>query len=201
MAQGKEFSFKLATFINSSGILGILFGIALLLSAGSVYAGGPRPVKVFGSFGCTFISNNAVAFGHGTTEANEVNCTGNDTFGVYNTQHIEADEPTTGEGCIAPDTTAGLVYPVYFATYAATYNFSNNQILAYSVSGSDCFSTSTNSGSGTRVFTIEGGTGFFTGATGTININYTFSYLFSAGAGQTGSFAQLTGTETGTITP
>ena len=61
---------------------------------------------------------------------------------------------------------------------------------------------STNSGSGTRVFTIGGGTGVFTGATGTITLSYTFSYLYSGtGAGQTGKFAQLTGTEIGTITP
>ncbi len=44
-------------------ILGLLGGIALLLSAGSVYAGGPppKPVKVSGTFGGTFM-NSSITF-------------------------------------------------------------------------------------------------------------------------------------------
>lgn len=186
-------------------ILGILGGIALLLLAGSVYAGGfpsgPKPVKVFGTFGCTFI-NTAITFDGGLNFATESTCSGHDNFGIYNNQNIEAYYlPTPPTDCTAPDGSAGVVYVLEFSTSASTFNFSNDQVWSYSFTGSTCQSLTTGAFSGSTTYTADGGTGFFTGATGTDTANVTGSYLYAAGAGQTGYFGRNTGTETGTITP
>ena len=197
-------------------ILGIL-GIALLLSAGSVYAGGfpggPKPVKVFGPVACSFI-NAPITF-DGVNYASYANCTGHDNFGIYNSQGIEAYltiDPSTGlpllgTPCTAPDKTAGESFPLEFTEFVDTYNFNNDQIFGYSFTGNFCVSDTTASYGGSTEHTIIGGTGIFTGATGTDTVNFSGSFLyymntgFPPGTGQTGYFGQDTATITGTITP
>jgi hypothetical protein len=197
-------------------ILGILAGIALLLSAGSVYAGGfpggPKPVKVFGTEACSFV-NSAITF-DGVNYASIDPCTGHNTFGIYNDQTVGAyltlypsGLPITGSPCKAPDGTAGESFPLEFAEFVATYNFNNDQLFAYSFTGNFCVSATTASYGGSTEYTIIGGTGIFTGATGTDTVNFSGSFLyymntgFPPGTGQTGYFGQDTATETGTITP
>lgn len=184
-------------------VLGILAGIALLLSADLVYAGDfpKRPVRVYGNFGCTFI-NTAITFDGGVNFASESTCSGHDPFGIYNNQTIAAYYlPTPPTDCTAPDGSAGVVYVLEFATGATTYNFSSDQVWDYSFTGSDCLSLTTGVSAGSTTFTTDGGTGFFTGATGTVTVPFTGSYLYAAGAGQTGYFGRTSGTVAGTITP
>ncbi len=49
-----------------------------------------------------------------------------------------------------------------------TYNFNNDQIWGYSTNGSICASNTSGSFSVSNEFTILGGSGIFTGATGTV---------------------------------
>ncbi len=200
-------------------ILGLLGGIALLLSAGSVYAG--RPVKVSGTYGGTFM-NSSITFDGGVNYAGVNNWMGHDNFGNYTGQRIDAyvmtdistGLPITGPACTAPDGTAGVSFPLEFAEFVNTYNFKNDQIWGYSLTGSLCASNTTGSNSESTVFTILGGTGLFTGATGTVTekqslvvgtlyyLNQPFPpYNLSYGSYPgTGTFGQITGTITGTIT-
>ena len=132
MAQGREFSFKFTRFIGNFGILGILGGFVLLLSAGSA----PRPRAETGqSFRDlrlhVHFQQPLSSSPMGRVKQTSISCTGNNSFGIYNNQHIEADLAATGEGCTAPDGTAGLVYPLYFATFASTYNFTSDQISGF----------------------------------------------------------------------
>ncbi len=175
-------------------ILGILGGIALLLSAGSVYAR-----SVSGNFGCSSISTN-ITFDGGANYAVELNCTGHDNFGNYSGQVISAYY-NDGGSCTAPDGTPGGHFTLEFSTGVGTYNFNNDQIWAYSFNGSECLSLS-GAIRGSTVYTINGGAGQFAGATGTETNKGKGSFLYYPnGAGQTGSFAQITGTVTGTVTP
>ena len=99
-------------------ILGILGGIALLLSAGSVYAGGdpPKPVKVSGTYAGSFI-NAPITF-DGVNIAGLNNWMGHDNFGNYIGQRLNAylftdvstGLPITGPACTAPDGTAGVSF-------------------------------------------------------------------------------------------
>ena len=204
-------------------ILGILGGIAILLSAASVYAGGdpPKPVKVHGTHACSAI-NSPITF-DGFNFASYNNCTGHDNFGVFNGQEINAylnidpstGVPITGQACTAPDKTAGESYQLEFSEFVDTYNFNNDQIWGYSVNGSICESNTTGSIGGSTVYTILGGAGLFTGATGSVTSNfspvigilyyenYPFPpYNLSVGSFTgTGVFGQETATITGTITP
>ena len=204
-------------------ILGILGGIALLLSAGSVYgADPPKPVKVSGSYGGTFI-NVPITF-DGVNGAVLNNWMGHDNFGNYIGQRINAFPftdvstglPITGAPCTAPDGTAGESFSLEFAEFVNSYNFKPDVIWGYSLTGSLCDSNTTGSNGDSEVFTILGGTGLFTGATGTVTIKesnvvgalyfapyppfppYYLPYGSSPEA--TGEFGQVTGTETGTIT-
>jgi len=211
-------------------ILGILGGIALLLSAGSVYAGGPppKPVKVSGIEGCSFITTSMTFDGVNLVAHND--CTGHDNFGNYSRQTIDAYlaiDPSTGlpitdyPACTAADGTAGELYPLEFAEFVNTYNFNSDQIWGYSFTGSACVSNTTGSLSVSNEFTILGGTGRFTGASGTVTTKqspvigflyfsnfafppYNLSYacpVASCPYPATGQFGQLTSTTTGTITP
>ena len=183
-------------------ILGVFSGIALLLSAGSVYAGGPppKPVKYLSAFACTFIST-AITFDGGLNFASDNTCTGHDTFGIFNSQGIDAYYYDGGD-CTAPDGTPGYHFTLEFATSASTYNFGSDQTWYYSVTGNLCSSPTTLSFGGSITYTISGGSGFFTGATGTVTAPFTGSFLYAAaGAGQTGNFGRFTGSATGTITP
>jgi hypothetical protein len=178
-------------------IFGIFGALALLLSAGSVFAFDQRPFRYNGTFGCSFVNNAGLNFGSGNVT--DTTCTGQDTFGLNNNQTLGSDGPAEGT-CTAPDGTLGTQYPLFFATFVNTYNFSGDQLWTSSVTGSQCISQTTGSLSGTRAYTINGGSGFFTGATGTINVTYTGSYL-GLPAGSTGYFGHVTGTSSGTITP
>jgi len=175
-------------------ILGILGGIALLLAAGSVYAGSPRPVKYLAASGCTFISTG-ITFDGGINFASEDTCTSNDNFGFPSTQGLSAyyDTLTT---CTAPDGTPGELFGLEFSTFASTYLFVNDQIWTYSFDGSICASDFTGAFAGSTTYTTYGGTGRFTGATGTSTFNATGSYL-----DRQGNFGRYTSTGTGTITP
>ena len=204
-------------------ILGILGGIAILLSAGSVYAGGPppKPVNVSGTYGCSWLTST-IAF-DGVNYASYNACTGHDNFGNYNGQKIAAylaidpstGVPITGPPCTAPDKTAGESLVLEFAEFVNTYNFKPDQIWGYSVTGSLCASNTTGSNDASTEFTILGGAGRFMGATGTVTQNepdvigflyyfnqpfppYNLSYGSYVG---TGAFGQTTGATTGTITP
>jgi hypothetical protein len=204
-------------------ILGILGGIALLLSAGSVYAGGPppKPVKVSGTYGGSAMNWPNIAF-DGVNTAALNNWMGHDNFGNYIGQRLNAylmtdpstGMPITGPPCTAPDGTAGESFVLEFAEFVNTYNFKPDQIWGYSFNGSICESNTTGSNDESEVFTILGGSGLFTGATGTVTIKqslvvgtlyylnqsfppYNLSYGSYSG---TGWFGQITGTETGTIT-
>jgi len=201
-------------------ILGLLGGIALLLLAGSAYAGGPggpppKPVKVFGTYGGTCI-NTSITF-DGVNYAVLNNWTGHDNFGIYNGQRIDAYLMTPGTPCTAPDGTPGVSFVLEFAEFVNTYNFSNDQIWGYSVTGSICESNTTGSNGESNVYTILGGAGLFTGATGTVTIKQSNvvgtlyyapympfpPYYLPQGSSPlaTGLFCQVTGTATGTITP
>ena len=205
-------------------ILGILGGIALLLSGGSVYAGGrpPKPVKVSGTYGGTFINAPITFDGYNYAVVN--NWMGRDSFGIYNGQRIDAylmtdpstGLPITGTPCTAPDGTAGVSYLLEFAEFVNTYNFKNDQIWGYSVDGSLCASNTTGSNGESEVFTILGGTGLFTGATGSVTNNQSnvvgtlyygdfppfppYYLPYGSSPLATGEFGQVTGTTTGTIT-
>ncbi len=205
-------------------ILGLLGGIALLLSAGSVYAGGPppKPVKVSGTFGGTFM-NSSITFDGGVNYATSNPWMGHDNFGNYNGQRIGAylitdpsnGMPITGPACTAPDGTAGESFVLEFAEFVNTYNFKPDQIWGYSVTGTLCASNTTGSNAESNEFTILGGAGRFTGATGTVTekesmvvgdlyyLNQPFPpYNLSYGSySGTGEFGQITGTITGTIAP
>ena len=205
-------------------ILSILGGVALLLSAGSVYAGGPppKPVKVFGTYGGTFI-NAPITF-DGVNGAVTDNWMGHDTFGIYIGQKLNAyltiepnGVPISGPACTAPDGTAGESFVLEFAEFVNTYNFNNDQIWGYSLDGSLCASYTTGSNGESIVYTILGGDGIFTGATGTVTnkqsnvigdlyyANYPpfppYYLPYGSSPLSTGSFGQVTGTTTGTITP
>ncbi len=181
-------------------ILGILGGIALLLSANQVYAtGSPKPVKYSAAFGCSFIST-AITFDGGMNFASNTTCTGHDTFGIFNNQGIDAYYYDGGD-CTAPDGTPGYHFTLEFATSANTYNFGSDQTWNYSLTGNLCSSPTTLSFGGSTTYTVSGGAGFFTGATGTVTVPFTGSFLYVAGAGQTGNFGRNTASATGTVTP
>ena len=184
--------------------------------------GGPKPVKVFGTFGCSFICT-PITF-DGVNYASDDPCTGHYNFGIYNGQtmvayltiDVSTGLPITGAPCTAPDGTAGESFSLEFAEFVNSYNFKPDVIWGYSLTGSLCDSNTTGSNGDSEVFTILGGTGLFTGATGTVTIKesnvvgalyfapyppfppYYLPYGSSPEA--TGEFGQVTGTETGTIT-
>lgn len=153
--------------------------------------GGPKPVKVFGTFGCSFICT-PITF-DGVNYASDDPCTGHYNFGIYNGQtmvayltiDVSTGLPITGPACTAPDKTAGESFPLVFAEFVDTYNFNNDQIWGYSFTGSICFSNTTGSFSGSTTYTIDGGAGFFTGATGTVTDNFSpvtgFLYYLNTG--------------------
>ena len=206
-------------------ILSILSGIALLLSAGSVYADKkpPKPVEVSGTYGGTFINAPITFDGVNTAVLN--NWMGDDNFGNYIGQRLNAYSstdvstglPITGPPCTAPDGTAGESFDLEFAEFVNSYNFKPDQIWGYSVTGSLCGSNTTGSNGESEVFTILGGSERFTGATGTVTIKQSLvvgvlyysnfppfpPYYLPYGSSplSTGEFGQITGTETGTITP
>jgi len=107
----------------------------------------------------------------------------------------------SGQGCTAPDGTAGEAFTLEFATGTTSYPAHGDQFWSYSFTGTTCVSLTTGVSAGTNSFTVFGGTGRFRGATGTINNTYTGSYLYFAQSGQTGYFGQLSGSSTGTIAP
>lgn len=181
-------------------ILGILGAIALLLSAGSVYAGDAKPVKYHASGGCTFI-NTGITFDGGVNYASESTCTGSDNFGLFQSQLISASFDT-GTSCTAPDGSTGELYMHEFGTYTKTYTLFNDQWWADSFIGTFCVNYTTNVFGATNTWDVLGGTGRFTGATGTTDDKATGSFLYLAVPPlQTGYFARDTFTSTGTITP
>jgi hypothetical protein len=181
-------------------IVGIFGALALLLSTGSVFAFDQRPIRYSGTFGCSFVNNAGLGFGTGSGNVTDTTCTGQDTFGLNNNQTIGADVSPSTETCTAPDGTPGTLNVLFYATFVNTYNFSGDQLWTTSVTGSQCISQTTGSLGGSRQYTIIGGSGFFTNATGTINVTYTGSYL-ALPVGSTGYFGHVTGTSSGTITP
>ncbi len=103
---------------------------------------------------------------------------GHDDFGDYIGQRLNAylfTDPTTGlpitgPPCTAPDGTAGETYSLEFALFVNSYNFKPDQLWGIFPHGHPCGSNTTGSNSESEEFTVLGGSGRFTGATGTITI-------------------------------
>jgi hypothetical protein len=175
----------------------VLGAIASLLLANSVYATDGRPVGYSAAGGCTF-TNTSITF-DGVNDASISTCMESDSFGLATGQVIGAYYDS-GLSCTAPDGTAGETYTLEFATGASIYTAFNDQLFSYSETGTLCTSLTTGVGGGKTTFTVSGGTGRFKGATGSFASSFTSSYLYSAGAGQTGYFGRDTYSNAGTIT-
>ncbi|HTW86841.1 MAG TPA: hypothetical protein VMD75_02440 [Candidatus Binataceae bacterium] len=160
--------------------------IAALIVSAAPAAMAKKPVKVTGTSAGSFSTANFSYDGVEPGLTSIVN--GNDTNGAFGGQTY-TEYVATGEGCTAPDKTAGSLYRLVGAWSVTNYK-NSVQLVAGSKDGSECISTSTGVFGGTSTYTIAGGSGKYFGATGTGTDNFEGVVLFpnvSPGGGLVGT--------------
>ena len=183
--------------------LGIVLGLAvvLVLAAASNSLAAPKPIKYKASGNLTFVT--AFFSYDGVSSAVYVTGSGKDNLGGSATvQAVGEFGPATVTTCTAPDGTAGLEYELDAANSVGTYT-TGDQVFSSAVASPgnlECLSNTTGSFGATVTYTVDGGTGKFATASGSVTVTVTGNLLAAPLGGAGGLFGAEHFTSAGSVT-
>jgi len=182
---------------KSRFITGVVLGVSLAVAVGSVEAGAkPFHASFVGS------STNKDDFSFTGPPAGYGTVAGKSTLGPYTAQLVAETSPD-GQTCPLPGGGNGVEF--VFAGEVGVLSFAEKgeQLflhLSPSVTSHACFDPATGVATGQTTFDVNGGTGRFAGATGTIVKTWQYIVLpWPPSPSGKGGFGSFTGTFDGTI--
>jgi len=182
--------------VTGLGVLGLALMVVLISASESL----AKTTKVKGSGSASFVT--AFFSYDGVEDAFQFTGSGKDNLGGQSTFQVIAENgPATATVCTAPDGTAGLQYDLVAATGVTFYN--TGQLFSSAVPSSsnhECVSNTTGSFGGTITYTVNGGTGKFATATGSVTATFTGQTLAAPLAGAGGFFGSEEFTVVGSVT-
>jgi hypothetical protein len=125
---------------------------------------------------------------------------GVDTLGGPHLAQSVSEYYDSGDSCTASDGTIGELFDLSEALAIITY-FNGGQIYLYSDDGTQCISLTTGVQKGSLDFYIIGGSGKFTGASGSGSTYFTGVELAAPSYPGSGFFGQVQDVFSGTVTP
>jgi hypothetical protein len=186
---------------SALSIVSVLALVLVLILASESLA---KATTVKGSGSATFISNSTFSYDGTPGDASVNTGSAKDNLGgQYTFQSVAEYGAATATTCTAPDGTAGLQYDLVASNTVVTYNSGQAYSSAVpSSSNKQCLSNTTGSFSGTTTYTVNGGTGKFATASGSVTITFTGTTLAAPGTppGAGGFFGADQFTETGSVT-
>ena len=194
---------KLQSFTLRTGFFGGLAFLVLLAVGSNAYA---RTIKYQGSGAGTFVT---AAFTYdGAAPASIFTAMDKDNLGGAGTFQCISEFVPTATACTAPDKTAGVIFDLVQSDCAGQYTQGQFQFsgtfakAAGTADGTQCVSSTTTSAGGSTTYTVTGGEGNLTGASGTFTVTYTGNTLAAPGSppGADGLFGAIPFTATGSIT-
>jgi hypothetical protein len=114
---------------------------------------------------------------------------------------VVSETAATTNPCTAPDGTTGTLFDLVRSDAADTWKMGQIYFIAGPTPGSQCVSSTTGSNGGSIVYTITGGSGAFTGVSGSTTLPFTGQTLAAGGTppGSGGIFGAGQFTFSGTI--
>ncbi len=173
----------------------VAFGLTLSVAPVHAYPG--KSIAFNGSEAGTYVSADFSFFGGEDSLDTEY---GVDTLGGQRITQAVEEYYDSGDSCTASDGTIGELFYLSEALGVVTY-FNGGQVFVYSVDGGQCISLSTGVLKGSFKFVILGGTGKFTGASGSGTDYFTGVQLAAPSYPGSGFFGQVQDVFSGTITP
>jgi hypothetical protein len=181
-------------------VIGFVVGMGLALAAGSVQARD----KSFQAHFAGICTNTSEAFSYTGAPGGENYCpvTGKSTLGGY-TAHFVGEVQPDGHTCTVAGGGSGVELVLTGDDAVLSFTAHGEQLflrLSPSVTSHTCFDPATGINIGQITFEVNGGTGRFEGATGTIVKTFKFITLAPpASPPGKGFFGSFTGTFEGTI--
>jgi hypothetical protein len=176
--------------------LGLLLVASNTMAAAAPDAKGPVKYKSKGQL--TFITAYFSYDGNAAALVSQSN--GRDTFGPYTSSCVSETVPTASS-CTAPDNTAGTVYDLVAANCVTTYGLQGQTFAnAPAATGVECASNTTGVFTQTDDFNIVGGTGAFSGASGSVTSIINGVVTAAPLGGTLGVFGGASFNTTGSIT-
>ncbi|GEM_PF-4300765 len=181
---------------NGRVLLGIGIVALIISTAPAALAKKPKTVK-----GTSAGSFSTVNFSFDGAEPGTLsNVTGKDNLNGPFSSQTYAEYGSAGPTCTAPDGTTGNTYTLVGSWTIITYK-SGELLVAGSQNGSECVSNSTGFFGGTSTYTITGGTGKFTGASGTGTAKFSGVVLFAGTGPAYGLLGTVVTSSTTMLTP
>ena len=179
--------------VTDLSVVGLALVVVLISVSDSLAQANPVKGSGAGTFVTANFSYDGLAPAVSTTQS------GTDTVAGPFTRQTVAESKPTITACTAPDSTAGLQFDLVAADTVTTFN--TGQLYASAVASPtnhECVSNTTGSFGGAQTYTVNGGTGKYATATGTVTSTFTGQILTPSGA--KGIFGAEQFTSTGSVT-
>src|SRR6266540_2946051 len=146
-------------------VIGVVLGMGLAVAGGSVEA---KEKSFHAHFAGTDTSTSEISFLGTTPGADYITVAGNSTLGAYTAQAVSAWQ-LDNKTCTPPDGGSGVEIAEVAEVFALSFIATGEQLfLNLSPGQVACCSDTGVCGPGQVTFAVNGGTGRFAGATGTI---------------------------------